>query len=65
MLKICLVFCKPEPHYACKRYAYIKHVACCYLVGSVSRHQVLKGVLRTDTGRTKNFSNIVDFDVQN
>ena len=26
MLEICLVFCKSEPQYASKRYAYKKHV---------------------------------------
>ena len=29
MLKICLVFCKSEPQYAYKRYAYKKHVSKC------------------------------------
>ena len=63
MLKVCWVFWKLEPHYAYKRYGYMKHVVCCYLVGSMSRHQVSKEVLRTDTGRTTNLINIFHLDV--
>ena len=50
MLKICLTFYKPEPHQAYKRYAYIKTCSVLFLIGSVSRHQMLKGVLWSDSG---------------
>ena len=42
-----------------------KHVVCCYLFGSVFRYQVLKGVLREDTGRIRNLTDIVSFNLQN
>ena len=65
MLKICVVFSKSEPHYTYKRYAFILNVMCCYLVGSVSKCQVLKGVVRADNGHIRNISDINSFDLQN